>query len=170
MNAYPRETSLLTPVIGDEDSDERLNLQNRIAQARRHRRCVQRFASVIALFPLLALAGVGYETMWQTRFPYDGSHPGIRVLCGIGLASLVCLAAFAGLLMGYHKKLKRLRWERPHLATRLLQPYWDKPDIPTVPGSHPEPYAPRASQGAAEGTGYDGGLDSPSWRSSRLCG
>ena len=133
--------SLLTPVIGDEDSDERLNLQNRIAQARRHRRWVQRFASVIALFPLLALAGVGYETMWQTSFPYDGSHPGIRVLCGIGLASLVCLAAFAGLLMGYHKKLKRLRWGCPHLATRLLQPYWDKLDIPTVPGSHPEPYA-----------------------------
>ena len=87
-------------------------------EARRHRRWVQHFASVIALFPLLALAGVGYETMWQTSFPYDGSHPGIRVLCGIGLASLVCLAAFAGLLMGYHKKLKRLRWGMPSFGHR----------------------------------------------------
>jgi hypothetical protein len=170
MNAHPRETSFLTDIIGYDDSDERAKTEKSIAQVQRDKRCVKRFASVMALFPLLAIAGVGYGTMLQENFPYDGPHPVIRVLCEIGLASVICLAAFAGLLIGYRKKLNRLRDQCPQLDISLPEPPWGEPDIGTLPGSHSGPAAPGASEGAAEVTGYHGSLDSPSWRSNRLCG
>ena len=46
------------------------------------------------------------------------AHPVIRVLCEIGLASLICLVAFAGLLMGYRKKVNRLRDQCRPLADK----------------------------------------------------
>jgi hypothetical protein len=170
MNARQIEASFLRHIIPQDDSDEARKLENRIAQVQRDDRCVQRFASVMALFLLLALVGVGYETMLQKNFPDDGSHPGIRVLCEIGLASLICLAAFAGLLMGYRKKLRRLRQECRQLAARLLEPELAKPDIGTFPGSHPGSDAPEAFEGEAEASDYDGSLDLPTWRCNRLCG
>jgi hypothetical protein len=150
MNARQIETSFLRHSIAHEDSDERLKPEKGIAHIQRRKRCVQRFASVLALLPLLAIGGVGYETMSQKDFPYDGSHPGIRVLCEIGVASLVCLVALAGLLMGYHKKLARLREECPQLATRLLEPHWDQPDISMSPASYRGSNDREAFQGVAE--------------------
>jgi hypothetical protein len=171
MNAHPRETSFLTHIGGYDDGGEPLKLEKSIAQVRRNKWRVKRFALVMALFPLLAIAGVGYETMLQRSFPYDGPHPVIRVLCEIGLASVICLVAFfAGLLIGYRRKLSQLRDQCRPLATRLLEPQWDMPDIATLPGSDRGSDNREAFQGAAEVTGYDGSLDSPSWRSNRLCG
>ena len=110
------------------------------------------------------------EAMLQKGFPYDGFHPVIRILCEIGLASVICLVAFAVLLLGYRMKLNRLRDQCRPLATRLQEPHVQKPDTATLPGSHPESDASGAFEGAAEATGYHGSLDSPSWRSNRLCG
>jgi hypothetical protein len=170
MNARQTETSFLRYTIPCEDRDKPRKLENSIAQVQRDERCVQRFASVMALFLLLALVGVGYETMLQKNFPYDTSHPGIRVLCEIGLASLICLVAFAGLLMGYRKKLKRLREECRQLATGLLEPRLAKPDAATLPDSDRGSGDREASQGAAEVSSHPGSPDSPSWLSNRICG
>jgi len=179
MNAHPGETPLLTGPIGYDDTDERQQVERSIAQVQRDQCCVKRFASVTALVPLLAMAVLGYEAMSQAKVPYEGSHPVIsvlyahpviRVLCEIGLASVICLVAFAGLLMGYRKKYNRLRDQCRPLATSLEPPHLLKPDLETSPGGHPGSEAPRAIEGAPEVTGYQGSLDSPSWRSNRLCG
>jgi hypothetical protein len=170
MNAHPGETSFLTHIIGYDGSDEHLTPEKSIAQVQRNKRCVKRFAALIALFPLLAITGLGFEAMLQKNFPYDGPHPVLRVLCEMGLASVICLVAFAGLLMGYRKKLNRLRDQCSPLATRLLEPRWDTPDIATLPGSHPGSDVPGAIEGAAEVAGCQDSLGSPSWRSNRLCG
>jgi hypothetical protein len=170
MNTHTRGTSFVTHSIDYDDGDERLTLEERIAQVQRHERCVKRFASLIAPFPLLAMIGFGYETMLQTSYPWDGSDPAIRVLCEIGLASVVCLVVFAGLLMGYRKKLNRLRDQCRSSASQLPELHPVDPDTGTLPGSHPGSDAPGAFEAAAEVNGYDGLLDSPSWRSNRLCG
>jgi hypothetical protein len=170
MSEHEAETLFLRHSIRSDDSEDRRKLEKSIAQAQRDERCVKRFASVLALFPLVAIAGAACGATLQKGFPYDGSYPGIRVLCEIGLASLICLVAFAGLLMGYRKKLKRLRAECRRLATRLLESYPGKPDIATLPGNSRGSDDHEAFQGAAEVSGYHGSLDSPSWRSNRVCG
>ena len=170
MSEHERETLLLRHLIRYDDSDDRRKLEKSIAQVQRDERCVKRFASVLALFPLLAIAGAACGAALQKDFPYDGSYPGIRVLCEIGLASLVCLVAFAGLLMGYRKKLNRLREECRRLVTRLLESCPGKPDLAMLPGSYRGSDGREASQGAAEISGYHGSLDSPSWLSNRICG
>jgi hypothetical protein len=158
MNEHQRETLFLRHLISYDESDDRRKLEESLAQAQRDERCVQRFASVTALFPLGAIAGVGYGLMLQKNFPYDGPHPGLRVLCEIGFASLICLVAFAGLLMGYRKKVNRLREECRRLVARRLDSHLSKPDIATLPKSST---VVRPSNGS---------LDSPSWLSNRLCG
>ena len=54
----------------------------------------------------------------------------------LGLASLICLVGFAGLLTVYFKKLHRLRKEARQFAIRLLESRLGKPQIPTLPSSH----------------------------------
>ena len=170
MSEHEKETLFLKRLIRYEDSDDRRKLETRIAQVQRDKRCVQRFASVMALFPLLALAGVAYGAMLQKNFPDDRSYPVIRVLCEVGLASLICLVAFAVLLVGYRRELGRLKEECRRLITRLLESRLAKPDATTLPGGYRESDAREVSQGAAEASGYDGSFDSPSWVSNRLCG
>ena len=126
-------------VILYDDSDERRKPEKSIAQVQPHKRFVQRFASVMALFTVLAIVGVGG------------------------------MVAFAGLLMGYPKKLKRLQDAR-QLVTRRQESHLGKPDITTLPGSYRGSDDRESFQGAAEVSGYHGSLDSPSWLSNRLCG
>ena len=109
---------------------------------------------------------------WNLLTPTE-SHPVIRVLCELSLASLICLAALAALaclLMSNRKKLKRLRGESRQVATRLPEPHGGEPHIGTSPRSHRGSDDREAFQGVAEGSGYPGSLDSPSWHSNRLCG
>ena len=88
------------------------------------------------------------------------------------LAFLACLGgmvAFAGLLMGYRKKLKRLQDGR-QLVTRRQESHLAKPDTTTLPGNYRGSDDLESSQGAAEVSGYHGSSDAPSWLSNRLCG
>src|SRR5512135_1489506 len=109
---------------------------------------------------------------WNLLAPTE-SHPVIRVLCELSLASLICLAALAALaclLMSNRKKLKRFRGESRQLATKLPEPHGGEPHIVTSPRIHRGSDEGEAFQGVAEGSGYSGSLDSPSWHSNRLCG
>ena len=85
------------------------------------------------------------------------------------LVPLVFFGAFAGLLMGYPKKLKRLQNAR-QLVTRRQESHLGKPDITTLPGNYRGSDDHESFQGAAEASSYHGSLDAPSWRSNRLCG
>ena len=89
MNAHQRETSFWNHIIPYDDNDERPKPLKTIAQVRRNKRYMKRFAWVMIVFPLLAIAGIVYEAISQKKFPYDGSHPVVTVLCEIGLASLI---------------------------------------------------------------------------------
>jgi len=106
---------------------------------------VKRVASITALIPLLAIAGFAYGTLLQENFPYNGSELVFTVVAVLGLASLICLAAFAGLLTIYRKKLNRLRHDGRQLVTSLLESRLGKPHI--------APLASRPPTGPAAGVG-----------------
>jgi len=156
MSAHQTETAFLRHIILYDDSDECRKLKNSIAQIQRDMHCVQRVASVTALFPVLAIAGIAYGMLLQENFPYNGSELVLRVLCELGLASLICLSCFAGLLTVYRKKLDRLRKEARQLVIRLLESHLGKPQIPTSPSSHRVFGDGEAFQGATEVSGYAG--------------
>ena len=166
MNVHQRETSFWKQIIPDDYSDKRPRPEKTIAQVRRSKRYMNRFAWVMIVFPLLAIVGIVYEAISQKKFPYDGSHPVVTVLCEIGLASLICLVVLAGLLKSRRKKLNRVQEKRLQPAIKHLF----KPDIETLPDSHSGPDAPESFQSAAKASGYHGNLDSPSWTSNRMCG
>ena len=139
MSEHQKVTTFLRHVILYDDSDERRKPEKSNAQVQPHKRFVQRLASVMALFTVLAIVGVGG------------------------------MVAFAGLLMGYPKKLRRLLDAR-QLVSRRQELHLGKPDITTLPGNYRGSDDHESFQGAAEVSSYHGSLDAPSWRSNRLCG
>ena len=139
MSEHQKETTYFRRVIFYDDTNERCKPERSTAQVQRHKLFLQRFASVMAMLTVLAIVGVGW------------------------------MAVFAGLLMGYPKKLKRLRDAR-QLVTRRQESHTGKPEIATLPGICRTSDDRDSIQGAEEVSGYHGGLDSPSWFSNRLCG
>jgi hypothetical protein len=133
MSEHQRETKFLRHVILYDDSDEHRKVEKNIAQVQHDERCVQRLAGIMALFLMLASAGIAYGAILHKNFPYDGSELVFRILCEAVLASLICLVAFAGLLMVYRWRLNRLREEGRRLVTRLLESRLGKPYTPTLP-------------------------------------
>lgn len=127
MSEHEKDLAFLRQCIFYADADERHKLEERIAQVKRDERCVQRAAWLMALFTALIAAGLAYGAVLQENFPYEQSRFVIKLICELGLASLICLVAFMGLLMAYRRELNRLREECRRLATKLLENRLGKP-------------------------------------------
>ena len=136
MSEHEIETTFLRHSILYDDSDESRKLEKSIAQVQRDANCVQRVASGTALFLPLAIVGIAYGVLLQENYPYNGSELVLRVLCVLGLASVICLIGFAGLLTVYRKELSRLRNEARRSVGRLLESRVGKPQVLTLPSSH----------------------------------
>jgi len=121
------------------DRDEHRKLKKTIAPVQPGGRFVQRFAEVMVEFLVVVIVCVG------------------------------AMVAFAGLLIGHCKKLKRLP-DTYRLVTRREESHLGTPDIKALPGSYRASADRESLQGAAESRGQHGGFDSPSWLSNRLCG
>lgn len=121
---YQKETVFLRAVIAYDDTEERHQLDARIALAQRDQRCVRRAVAVMVLVAGLAVAGLGYaavllpqNTLNLSRF---FSHPVVRLICALGLTALGC--AFAFLILGavYRWRLERLHAECRRFAARVI--------------------------------------------------
>jgi hypothetical protein len=99
----------------------------------------------------------------------QGFAEGMIELLVVVIVCVGAMVAFAGLLIGHSKKLKRLP-DSHQLVTRREESHLGTPDIQTLPGSYRASAERESLQGAAESRGQHGGLDSPSWLSNRLCG
>jgi hypothetical protein len=154
MSEHQRETAFLRHIIRQGDSDECRRLEQSIAQVQSDQRCVQRVASVTSLCPLLAIAGIGYGGILEENFPYGGFELVFRLLCVLGLASLICLVVFAGLLVLYRLELNELREECRGLVKRLLESHPIKPHSASLPGTQRASEDRDAFQRTGELSGY----------------
>jgi hypothetical protein len=170
MNALPRETTFLSHVILYDGSDKRRKQEQSIAQVQQDVHRAKRAAALTFLLGLLAIAGVVYGAILHANFPFNGAERVCMFLCELALASLICAVGFTVSLKVYREKLNRLRTECHQLVTRPQVLHLDKPGIATSPGSYRGSDDGGSFQGAAESSGHQGSLDSPSWRSNRLCG
>ena len=134
MSEHRTETGFQTHSIVFDDGDPRRKLEERIAQVQRDEGCVQRAASLMALFVVLGAVGFGYGAVLEENFPYGQSSFVIKLICEIGLAALISLVAFVGLLLSYRNKLNRLREECRGLVTKILESH---NAISNLPGLRP---------------------------------
>ena len=159
MSEHKKETSFLRHILVFDDTDERRKLEEEMAQIRRDERCVQRAASLMALFTALGAVGLAYGVVLQENFPYGTSRFVIKLICELGLASLISLVVFVGLSMAYRKKLNRLREECLRLVTKLPKSHLGTPHITLLRGSHLGAGDRQVDQGAVKVNGSRDHLD-----------
>ncbi len=150
MSEHQSETASLRQINLPDDTDERDQLEKSIAQVQRDARCVRRVAAVTTLFPALTAAGLAYGAILQKDFPHIGSPFVTKVLCELGVASLICLVVFMGLLTAYRMKLHRLRKEYRRSATRPLNSHLGQPRLAALRGSPLEHGDRGVARGAVE--------------------
>jgi hypothetical protein len=121
MSEHQRETAFLKSLLTFDDSAERRELEEGIAQVQRDGRCVKRAATLMALLTALGAAGLGYGVVLQENFPYGKSRLVLELLCGLGLTALICLVCFGTLLMVYRRRLNGLRDDSRRLVLRVLE-------------------------------------------------
>jgi|SRR5690242_7421348 len=160
MSDHQRETALPGHISILDDTDERRKLEKSIKQVQRDKRCVQRAASLMALFTALSAAGLAYAAILRENFPYGESWFVIKLISELGLASIISLVALVGLWMAYRKKSNRLREECRRLVTKLDEPRLGKTHITPLPSSHPGAAESEVAQGAGEFIGSLNRLDS----------
>jgi len=129
MSDYHRETAFLRQVIAFGDTDERHRLEQRIAQLQRDQRCVQRAAWLMALLAALGVAALAYDAVFEDNFGYGTSRLVIKLVCELGLVSLISLVMMAGLSFLYRFRLSRLREECRLLVVDLLKSRLGEPPL-----------------------------------------
>ena len=77
-------------------------------------------------------AVLAYGAVLLGNFPYNQARVVIKAVCAVGLASLICLVSFLGLLMIYRERMNRLREECRRLVIKLLEARPGRPHITSL--------------------------------------
>lgn len=124
MSEHQKQTAFPRQCLLYDDTAERHKLEERITQLQHDEICVRHAVWLMALFAALAMAGLCYAAVFMADYPMNLSQPTgrliIKVLCALGLGSLICLLVFLGLGVVYRKELDQRREEWRQLATKLL--------------------------------------------------
>lgn len=130
ISQHQRETAFLRQVLLYEDTPERYQLEERIAQDQRNERCARRAVWLMAFLAALAFGGLCYSAIFLPDFPQNKPHFIAKIFAVLGLGSLICLPAFVGCWGGYRRKLNQRREECRRLATQFLEARLRKPATP----------------------------------------
>ena len=89
---------------------------------------------LMALLTLLSGAGLAYSAVLLENFAYGKALLITKLLSEVGLAGLISVVAFVGLLIAYRMELNRLREECRRLFTTLLESRLGKPGPTSLTG------------------------------------
>src|SRR6185295_2765928 len=134
MTGHQRETAFLRQAMLYDDTVERHQLEARIVQVERNGQCVGRAVWLMVQLLLLAVAGLGFAAVLLDDFPQNKSHLVIKVLCALGLGSLICLLMFVTLWIIYRQQLSRGREQGCQMVAKLLESRLGKPRTMPLPG------------------------------------
>ena len=124
MSEHQKDTEFLTHLISYDDTDERRILAERIACLQRDERCVRRAIWLMMLFTALAVAGICYAAVFlfhPMNFAQFMMQLTIKILCAVGLGSLICVLAFHAMCVSYRKELAGTRDECRRLAIKIME-------------------------------------------------
>ena len=130
---HERETAFLRRCIRYETGAAGRELDERICQVQRDERCLRRASRLMALMTGLAAAGLGYGVVLLDDFPNRMSVFTslfvIKILCALGIGSLICLVSFTCAGFVHRKELNRRREECRGLVTNLLEAHLGGPQL-----------------------------------------
>ena len=133
MNEHQRNTAFLRQCLLYHEAPERHQLEERLTEMHRNERCVRRAVWLMVLLISLATTGLCYSGIFLTKYPQNQSPFIVRILCDLGLASLICLMAFLSLGRIFRKELERRREECRRLAMKLMESRSGPPGAPSSP-------------------------------------
>ncbi len=150
---HERETAFLRRCIRYETSAAGRRLDERIVQVQRDERCLRRASWLMAMMALVATAGLGYGVLLLDDFPERlsvfTSLFVIKILCALGIGSLICLVSFTCVGSAYRKELNRRREECRGLVTNLLEAHLGGPRLKLRNGELKEQKAIAPGSGSA---------------------
>lgn len=114
------ETEFLRHCLRYGNAPEQQALRERIAQRQRDVRCVQRAVWLMALLTGLAATGLGYVAMLERSISPDQAQWIVNGAAALGLAAVISLVAFVGLLVVFRMNLNEHRAEGRRLVATLL--------------------------------------------------
>ena len=142
MSECQKQTAFLKTLIGYENSDLRRMLHERIVKAEKDERCIRRALFLVSLFGFLCLCGLGYSSVLLPEFFRKPSHELTKVLCALGMGSLICFVCFLGYWSWHRSVLYGLHDECRRLIAGLMLSRFEA----TAPPSALPPPGPRLSE------------------------
>ncbi|HXG49535.1 MAG TPA: hypothetical protein VNO52_18075 [Methylomirabilota bacterium] len=104
MSERQKQSEFLKALILETDTEEHRRLREKIIEAERDERCVNRAMRIVAVVAVLAVCGIGYLAVLLPDFFEESSHILIRSCCALALGSLICFFVFLGLWI-WHRAL-----------------------------------------------------------------
>lgn len=126
---HQSETEFLRHCLRYGDQSGHQAAGDRIAQVQRDVRCVQRAVWLMTGLTALAATGLAYLAVLGSNIPADISRLIVNALSALGLASVISLVAFVGLLVVFLMNLKAQRERGRQIVTTLLASRLGKPAI-----------------------------------------
>jgi len=151
MSDYNEETTFLRRILFYDTSSESKRVEESIARVHRDCACVRKAAEFAAVIVVVALV--------LTQAEFFQSKPNVRLwaLCVAGLAALICLVTFLGVLVAYRVKLNRLRDECRNLVRSLVETRLTLPEpmlpIRAVAWTHGHTSRPQTSSSESSALG-----------------
>jgi len=136
MSEHQKQTAFLRQCLLYDDTAERHKLDERIRELQRNDISVRRAVWLMVLFAALAMAGLCYVAVFVVDYPLNlpqlTAQLLTKILCALGLGSLICLLAFMGLGVVYRKELDQRREQCRQLATKLMESRLGKSHRPSL--------------------------------------
>ncbi len=128
MSEHQKESAFLRHSILCDDTNEHIALQERFEQLQHHESRLHRIMSMMLVFTALGGAGLAYGLLLEDGALYKEFRFAVRILCDLGMASLIGLVGCAALWVVYRKRSNKLREECRQLIARLLESHQGKPN------------------------------------------
>ena len=137
MSEHQRNTEFLRRCLHYDDTPERQQLEERLAQVQQDERCLRRAVGLMVVLIALGIAGLGYSAIFLEDYPRNVSRFMTQLVskasCALALGSLIGLVTFVALGARYRKELDECREKCRRLALKLLESRLGKPGISSSP-------------------------------------
>jgi hypothetical protein len=128
-SGHQREMLFLRRLMLDDNTDERRELEQKLARTERKECCAQRAMWWMGILTAVAIAGLGYSLIVLEDYPSDFTSAIIRIFCALGLSAIVSLLAFFAFWSLCRNELNKQREQCRRLVMRIVESRLGKPAV-----------------------------------------
>lgn len=121
MTERQKQRHFLKQLMGFAGSRSRRDLLERMQKAEHDEKCVRSALILVGIVALVSLLGLAYAAVLLPEF-FDSTTPMlVKLFCALGLGSVICAMAFAGVWIWYRAAANRLHDECRQFVMEILQ-------------------------------------------------